>query len=60
MADALKEAGTPCTLHEFPGEGHGFRQEATIRQAFAEELAFYGRIFGFQPAADPNGTLSAS
>lgn len=60
MADALKEAGTPCTLHEFPGEGHGFRQEATIRQAFTEELAFYGRIFGFQPAADPNGTLFAS
>lgn len=47
MARALAEAGSPCTLHEFPGEGHGFRQEATIRKALEEELAFYGRVFGF-------------
>ncbi|MCI2008525.1 MAG: prolyl oligopeptidase family serine peptidase [Acetobacter peroxydans] len=50
MAEALREAGTPCTLREFPGEGHGFRQESTIRTAFVEELAFYGRLFGFEPA----------
>ncbi|MFT8368044.1 MAG: prolyl oligopeptidase family serine peptidase [Acetobacter papayae] len=50
MAEALQEAGTPCTLREFPGEGHGFRQESTIRAAFVEELAFYGRLFGFEPA----------
>ncbi|WP_408744696.1 prolyl oligopeptidase family serine peptidase [Acetobacter fabarum] len=50
MAAALRTAGTPCTLHEFPGEGHGFRQEATIRQAWTMELAFYGRVFGFDPA----------
>lgn len=50
MADALEKAGTPCTLREFPGEGHGFRQESTIRTAFEEELAFYGRLFGFEPA----------
>ena len=49
MADALKAAGTPCILHEFPGEGHGFRQESTIRKAWKEELAFYGQVFGFQP-----------
>lgn len=48
MAKALEEAGSPCTLHEFPGEGHGFRQEATIRKALEEELAFYGRVFGFE------------
>ncbi|KXV63059.1 S9 family peptidase [Acetobacter orleanensis] len=47
MARALEEAGSPCTLHEFPGEGHGFRQEVTIRKALEEELAFYGRVFGF-------------
>lgn len=47
MARALQAVGTPCTLHEFPGEGHGFRQEATIRKALEEELAFYGRVFGF-------------
>ncbi|MFT9417667.1 MAG: prolyl oligopeptidase family serine peptidase [Acetobacter sp.] len=50
MAAALRAAGAPCTLHEFSGEGHGFRQEATIRQAWAMELAFYGRVFGFDPA----------
>lgn len=52
MAAALHAAGTPCTLHEFPGEGHGFRKEATIRQAFQMELAFYGGVFGFNPAPD--------
>lgn len=50
MAAALRAAGAACTLHEFPGEGHGFRQEATIRQAWSMELAFYGRVFGFDPA----------
>ncbi|MFT9294621.1 MAG: prolyl oligopeptidase family serine peptidase [Acetobacter orientalis] len=49
MANALKAAGTPCTLHEFAGEGHGFRQESTLRKALSEEVAFYGRVFGFTP-----------
>lgn len=47
MAKALKAVGTPVTLREFEGEGHGFRKEATIRTAFAEELAFYANVFGF-------------
>ncbi|WP_338333231.1 S9 family peptidase [Acetobacter sp. LMG 32666] len=50
MAQALRAAGASCTLHEFPGEGHGFRKEATIRQAWEMELAFYGKVFGFEPA----------
>ncbi|WP_415492583.1 alpha/beta hydrolase family protein [Acetobacter syzygii] len=50
MMAALQAAGTPCTLREFPGEGHGFRKEETIRQALELELAFYGRVFGFEPA----------
>lgn len=50
MAAALRAAGVACTLHEFPGEGHGFRKEATLRQALQMELAFYGRVFGFDPA----------
>ncbi|WP_230975533.1 prolyl oligopeptidase family serine peptidase [Acetobacter garciniae] len=49
MARALHAVGTPCHLREFPGEGHGFRKEATIRTALEEELAFYGRVFGFTP-----------
>ncbi|MGO3517010.1 MAG: alpha/beta hydrolase family protein [Acetobacter cibinongensis] len=51
MAAALQKAGTSCTLHEFAGEGHGFRQESTLRQALAAELSFYGQVFGFTPAS---------
>ncbi|MFT8418071.1 MAG: prolyl oligopeptidase family serine peptidase [Acetobacter sp.] len=50
MAAALRAAGAACILHEFPGEGHGFRKEATIRQALRMELDFYGQVFGFDPA----------
>ncbi|MFT9258095.1 MAG: prolyl oligopeptidase family serine peptidase [Acetobacter sp.] len=49
MARALRAVGTPCHLREFAGEGHGFRRESTIRAALGEELAFYGRVFGFTP-----------
>lgn len=52
MVAALRAVGTPCTLEEFPGEGHGFRKEATIRRALELELAFYGRVFGFAPATE--------
>lgn len=51
MASALQAVGTPCILHEFPGEGHGFRQENTLRKALQEEVAFYGHVFGYTPAA---------
>nr|WP_244176789.1 prolyl oligopeptidase family serine peptidase [Acetobacter pomorum] len=47
MAKALKAAGTPVTLREFEGEGHGFRKEATVLAAFAAELDFYAHVFGF-------------
>lgn len=33
----------------FPGEGHGFRRRETIRAALEAELAFYARVFGFDP-----------
>jgi hypothetical protein len=30
----------------FEGEGHGFRQAATIRRVLETELAFYREVFG--------------
>jgi len=50
MADALGRQGVAVELHEFAGEGHGFRREETIRRVLELELAFYGRCFGFNPA----------
>ncbi|MBO1360775.1 S9 family peptidase [Acetobacter sacchari] len=50
MVEALRGGGTPCALYEFPGEGHGFRDEATIARVFQIELDFYGRVFGFEPS----------
>ena len=40
----------PFAYLAFPGEQHGFRKAETIRRAAEAELAFYGRIFGFEPA----------
>lgn len=50
MVAALKRNGIACPLVEFVGEGHGFRGEDTLRRAFQIELAFYGRVLGFEPA----------
>ena len=52
MRDALAANGVPVGFLEFAGEGHGFRSaEARIR-ALEAELAFYGKVLGFEPA-DP-------
>jgi dipeptidyl aminopeptidase/acylaminoacyl peptidase len=50
MAAALRAKGLLVALLTFEGEGHGFRQGATIRRTLEAELWFYGRIFGFEPA----------
>ena len=44
MVAALRGDGVPCALYEFEGEGHGFRQEATICRAWELELAFYQQV----------------
>ena len=49
---ALEARGVPVTYLEFEGEQHGFRKAATIVRALEAELAFYGRVFGFEPAGD--------
>jgi dipeptidyl aminopeptidase/acylaminoacyl peptidase len=48
MVAALKRNGVVCPLVEFEGEGHGFRGEETLRQAFKIELTFYERVLGLK------------
>lgn len=50
MAEALRFRGIPVEYHEFPGEGHGFRQADTIRTCLERELAFY---LGLMTASAP-------
>ena len=50
MFEAVRAKGLPVAYLLFEGEQHGFRQARHIRRALEAELAFYGRIFGFDPA----------
>ncbi len=50
MVAALREKGVPVAYLAFEGEQHGFRKAETIHQVRRSELAFYGRVFGFEPA----------
>ena len=52
MANELDRQGLPVACLMFEGEGHGFRKADTVRRCLEAELAFYGRVFGFEPA-DP-------
>jgi dipeptidyl aminopeptidase/acylaminoacyl peptidase len=47
---ALEEKGVPVAYVLFPDEAHGFRSRESIIRSLESELAFYGRVFGFQPA----------
>jgi len=50
MVDALREKGLPVAYLPFAGEQHGFRRAENIERAAEAELAFYGWVFGFEPA----------
>ena len=50
MYAAVKAKGLPVAYLRFEGEQHGFRQARNIRRALEAELAFYGRVLGFEPA----------
>lgn len=52
MAAALRRNGVPSAYLAFPGEQHGFRRAETEIRCLEAELAFYGRVLGFQPADD--------
>jgi dipeptidyl aminopeptidase/acylaminoacyl peptidase len=49
MHQTLLQKGIPTCLKIYQGEQHGFRKAENIRDALDSELAFYGRVFGFQP-----------
>lgn len=49
IRDALAERGIDHEYVVYPGEGHGFRDAATIIDALERELVFLGRVFGFDP-----------
>ena len=55
QAEVLVAAmGANGVVHEYrayEGEGHGFRSTDTVADALSVELAFYGRVLGFTPAA---------
>jgi dipeptidyl aminopeptidase/acylaminoacyl peptidase len=59
MYEALRRRGVPVAYLAFEGEQHGFRQASTIMTVAAAELAFYGRVLGFEPdGADQSLTIA--
>jgi dipeptidyl aminopeptidase/acylaminoacyl peptidase len=50
MVEALRRKNLPVAYLAFAGEQHGFRRAETIQTVLRAELAFYGRVFGFEPA----------
>ena len=48
MHAALEAHGIPTEIAVYEGEGHGFRQAATLRDVFQRELAFYARVFALK------------
>ena len=50
IVDALRRRGLPVAYLTFEGEGHGFRAADSIVRWFEADLAFHGRILGFEPA----------
>ena len=52
IVDALAANGVPVAYLPFEGEQHGFRRAETVITVLSSELAFYGRILGFEPPGD--------
>jgi dipeptidyl aminopeptidase/acylaminoacyl peptidase len=50
VRDALLKRKVPVYYVEFEGEGHGFRRYESVVKVLESELAFWGMVFGFQPA----------
>jgi len=48
IRDALASRSIPHAYVLYQGEGHGFRRAETIVDALERELAFLGRVFGFE------------
>ena len=50
IVEALDANRVPWAYLAFEGEGHGFRQAATIKRALEAEAYFYSRVLGFELA----------
>jgi dipeptidyl aminopeptidase/acylaminoacyl peptidase len=48
FADEARQHGVGVELHVYAGEGHGFRNAATIEDVYRAETAFYERIFSLK------------
>ncbi len=44
LVGALRSRGVRCEYRGFAGEGHGFRQAATLQACYEAELAFYDEV----------------
>jgi dipeptidyl aminopeptidase/acylaminoacyl peptidase len=49
---ALERNGVPHEYIPLEGEGHGFRRRESLLLTLGASVAFYGQVFGFQPADD--------
>jgi dipeptidyl aminopeptidase/acylaminoacyl peptidase len=56
IVSALEKKGVRVEYIEFEGEQHGFRKAENIVRSLEAELAFYGSVFGFVPAASPGAS----
>ncbi len=50
MVEALRAKKMPVAYVPFEGEQHGFRRAENIKRALNDELYFYSKVFGFEPA----------
>lgn len=60
MFEAARSNGVVTEYLLFPGEGHGFRQAATIEAALSAEYDFYCRVLGIKAADFPPGRKTVS
>ncbi len=53
VRDALAANGVPHAYLAFEGEGHGFRRAETVVRTLEAEVAFLGKVFGFETPGVP-------
>jgi len=53
MVEALRSRGLPVAYIAFEGEQHGFRRAENIKRALESEYYFFSRVFGIEPAENP-------
>jgi dipeptidyl aminopeptidase/acylaminoacyl peptidase len=52
ISAGLAENGVPHAHVTYEGEDHGFRKAENITHSLESELAFYGKVLGFEPDDD--------